>query len=354
MQVTLIGNKFVNDGYGVASASGLLYQYLQNRINVNAISLEDFKLPSVLKGIARRNLSLIAQSNRLNGLYLHSMEPDILHLVIPYTAKFNFLRKPKKKIVTLHDFYPFDRFFVDNEIRRMQCRHMLLENAFNKFSQRVFKYLDMYDHIITDTPEIRNRAIERLNIDVNKITSIGLIIDEKFKPNLSRKSENKLIIGYINNYNWNKTQYLAKFIDAFKKVKNRELELHLYGKGFPFHDLINGDQRIKYFGYLSDERVVDTYNSFSAYLSTSVVEGFGIPILQAKACKVPVLCYDGNIPKSTKNNTTLWNEDNITNILENTLWTKNSTDAAFNDIAIYRPKNIIDMIIYIYEKVFQE
>ena len=73
MQVTLIGNKFVNDGYGVASASGLLYQYLQNRINVNAISLEDFKLPSVLKGIARRNLSLIAQSNRLNGLYLHSI-----------------------------------------------------------------------------------------------------------------------------------------------------------------------------------------------------------------------------------------------------------------------------------------
>ena len=93
-------------------------------------------------------------------------------------------------------------------------------------------------------------------------------------------------------------------------------------------------------------------NSFDVYLSTSTIEGFGLPIMQAKACKIPVLCYDGEIPDITKRNTLVWNYENLEEIIKNRSWEKIDVEKAYLDAEECRANKVIPKIIEVYEKTF--
>ncbi|EEZ92665.1 MAG: hypothetical protein BJBARM4_0732 [Candidatus Parvarchaeum acidiphilum ARMAN-4] len=105
-------------------------------------------------------------------------------------------------------------------------------------------------------------------------------------------------------------------------------------------------------GFLAEEKIVDTLNSFSVYLSTSTVEGFGMPIMQAKACKIPVLCYDGDLPEIVKRNTLLWNDKNIEEILKNRSWEKANVEKAYLDAEECRAEKVVPKIINVYNEIF--
>lgn len=73
-------------------------------------------------------------------------------------------------------------------------------------------------------------------------------------------------------------------------------------------DIVFCDQFHNHLGF-PDEYMVDTYNAMDVLLSVSMGEGFGVPILEAQACGVPVivgdwtamseLCFSGwKVPKS--------------------------------------------------------
>ena len=79
--------------------------------------------------------------------------------------------------------------------------------------------------------------------------------------------------------------------------------------GHVFSSFIMGDKSTNYFGkcqkcgamkarcpntkdFLSPEKLAEIYNLFDVYVQFSISEGFGMPIVEAKACGVPVLCTD--------------------------------------------------------------
>ena len=73
--------------------------------------------------------------------------------------------------------------------------------------------------------------------------------------------------------------------------------------------------------------------------------------MQAKACKIPVLCYNGEIPNITKRNTLLWNEENIESILESREWEKVDVEKAFKDAEECRADRVIPAMLKVYEEV---
>jgi hypothetical protein len=77
-----------------------------------------------------------------------------------------------------------------------------------------------------------------------------------------------------------------------------------------------------------------------------------MPIMQAKACKIPVLCYNGDIPELVKRNTLLWNNENLEEVIKNRLWEKVDIDKAYKDAEECRADNTVPKIIKVYEKVF--
>ena len=347
MELTLINNLIGYTGNGIAVYTQNLYDnLLKYGINAEKVSISDYiglgNLHIAGMRTFKKQLFLLSGAKPLRNKNIHAMSPTIL----PYSV----LRKAKAKIVTVHDFYDFNLDFQRERLSSFHGIQKFFLAQIVKTDRNLWKYLPLYDKIFAVSEETKDGLIDRFNIDSSKISVAYPIIPDRFTP---LDIEKKSVIGYINNFNFNKREKLKVFIEAFKKSKTNGLEFHIYGRNFPFADLIKDDERIKYLGFLPEDKIVETINSFSAYLSTSTMEGFGIPIMQAKACKIPVLCYDGEIPNITKRNTLLWNEENIQSILERREWEKTDVEKAFKDAEECRANKVIPKMVEVYKKVFE-
>ncbi|MHB8396202.1 MAG: glycosyltransferase [Thermoplasmataceae archaeon] len=339
--IVLVGTSFRKEGHGVPDMNATFYHYISNAANVTRIDILEMgeKKFRTKNKIIPRNLELLSLSKYLKGKNVHVMHTTDLCTTFPVL---DISKGVRAKIMTMHDFYPFVR----------NPNFGLAQRINDKLKRKCYEYVRYYDHIFARTEEIAKRLVNEFSVDKRNISIQGPIIDHSYEPIYRNKENGKIIIGYINNFTWNKTPMLEYFINVFKSIRLDELELHIYGKGFPFHDLIRNDPRIKYFGYLDDDKLPQTLGSFSAYLSTSMYEGFGIPIAKAKAMKVPVLCYDGDLPNVTKSNTLPWTTESLHEILKNRLWEKVNTNKAYVDIRPFRPDNIVESTLNTYKKVF--
>jgi hypothetical protein len=341
-KILLVGTSFARNGEGVPDMNYTFREYLSQLINIDSLDIYEtlnHSFPGMNKVLAR-NLFLFKSKQFIEKKFIHVMHPNDLCGTVPLI---NFSKYSKRKIVTVHDFYPFIKKFDRSFYSRI-----------DNFSKRkCFDFLPTYDHIFARTNEISKRLEDRYCIDKEKITVQGPIIEERyFSSKLNDKKNSKVVIGYVNNFNWNKSRMLLRFIETFKKVRSMGLELHIYGSGFPYEDQIKDDQRIKYYGFLQESEAAKVMANFDVYLSTSEFEGFGIPIAKAKAMKIPVLCFNGDIPKITKGNTCLWDQHNLKYIIENEEWRNIDLIKAYKDVLCLRPESIVKQTIEIYEKVF--
>ena len=65
--------------------------------------------------------------------------------------------------------------------------------------------------------------------------------------------------------------------------------------------LAGNDSRIKFLGLVPDSQLVDFYNSLDVFIFPTWVEGYGLPMVEAMACKKPVVVLDDAIiPREIK------------------------------------------------------
>jgi glycosyltransferase involved in cell wall biosynthesis len=344
--ITLVNDNIGYIGDGIPAYTQDLYNnLLEYGINAEKVSISDYvglgnpHIPGMRT--FKKRLFLLSGAKPLKNKNIHAMSPTIL--------SYSVLRKAKAKIVTVHDLYDFNPDFQRQRLSSFHGIQKFVLSQILRMNRNLWKYLPLYDRVFAISEETKKGLIDRFNIDSSKISVAYPFIPDKFKPlDIDR---NKTVIGYINNFNFNKRGKMKVFIEAFKEVEGNDLEFHIYGRNFPFADLIKDDERIKYLGFLPEDKVVKTINSFSAYLSTSIVEGFGIPIMQAKSCKIPVLCYDGDIPDITKRNTLLWDDGSIRSILESREWEKADVGKGFKDAELCRPSKTVPAMIKTYREV---
>lgn len=339
--IYLIGTSFWHDGSGVSDMNSTYYDLMKQATNVKKIDILEIgkKTYNLNNETVIRNLTLIKVRKQLKGKNIHVMHPNDLSLTFPVL---DMSKNANRKIITVHDLYPFIK----------KSEYSLIQKFDDKLKEKSFKFIKEYDHVFAGTKELAIKLENSFDVDPKKITVQGPIIDYRFKPLNNAKNYSKKIIGYINNFTWNKAPMLKYFIETFKKLQDEELELHIFGKDFPFKEMIKTDPRIKYFDFLDENKVVPTLGTFGAYLSTSTHEGFGIPIAKAKAMKIPVLCYDGQLPGIMKRNTEIWNQESLEHILQKRTWEKVDIEKAYNDIENQRPDKIISEALKVYEKIF--
>ena len=64
---------------------------------------------------------------------------------------------------------------------------------------------------------------------------------------------------------------------------------------------ITRNKNIKFMGFAPENKLVNTYDSFDAFVFPSLYEGFGLPILEAQSRSLPVIIYKyGKIPKEVR------------------------------------------------------
>jgi len=128
----------------------------------------------------------------------------------------------------------------------------------------------------------------------NKITVIPFGVDtEKFSPN--KVQLDTFTFGTVKGLDL--IYGIDRFIDAFA-IFNRSYpnsQCLIYGKGpheMQFIEQINRlslSDKVKLMGFIEHDKVPSTLNTFDVYCALSRSESFGVAIIEASACEIPVI-----------------------------------------------------------------
>ncbi|MGC8533336.1 MAG: glycosyltransferase family 4 protein [Candidatus Parvarchaeum sp.] len=363
IKVLLVSVSFApRSGLGIIEHGILLYKGLKKHakwIDVKAYSLSNKRLFYMINKANRKfTLNEDLADSWIKG------KPDIIHYMSPGIFVSSLFIKPvlnikSKQVVSIHDldmFKKIPKIGLDNYVNKATTKgYMYLPvKAMNRFAHVMEKRgmllaIKKADHILCVSENTRKDLIN-MGVKPSRISVIYNIVGKNFKKIKKNRNKDKIIIGHLSSYAYNKNA--ETLIKAFKKVKSDKFELHLYGAKLPFD--ISDDKRIKYFGHAAN--TVKMYNSFDVFVFPSLWEGFGMPIMEAKRCRIPVITYrKGELPDIVKRNTLQFkNEKDLTEILEKMKWKKVNLDKAYNDTKECEEEVIIKKLEEMYKKVLEE
>jgi glycosyltransferase involved in cell wall biosynthesis len=145
--------------------------------------------------------------------------------------------------------------------------------------------------VCTPTQAVADVVIERMKITPDKVMVTPLGVDpawftarppsEALRKRLGLPKEYLLFVGAAGP---------RKALDWLRKAHEATLDLPPLVLTGPGHS--RGDDRVRSTGYLSDVDLRSVVAGAAALVLPSRDEGFGLPVLEALACDVPVVCTD--------------------------------------------------------------
>lgn len=208
---------------------------------------------------------------------------------------FFFPVQTENALVTVHDLSVF-RFPQTHPVERIR-----------QFEKEFHRSIDTARHIITDTVFIKDELTEMFGVPSERITAIPLGVSEEFFETGDERGDNILLAEY----GLSDTHYclcvatieprkgLDHAVRAFLKYRartNSNAVLVIVGaagwNNSELHRLFEeaaASGAVKFLGFVSDPALRAIYRRCALFLYPSLYEGFGLPVLEAMASKVPVL-----------------------------------------------------------------
>ena len=206
---------------------------------------------------------------------------------------FNVKNFKGKKIVTIHDLiflrYPKLYPFLDSKIYNKKFRHAC----------------DIADVIVAISEETKRDIEKYYFIPENKIQVIYQSCDELYYQNLSKEhiqhviAKHKLpdnFLLYVGTVEERKN--LLTIIKALKQIK--DIPLVIVGKKKNYFKTVMEyvhknklEDRVLFLEYVANSDLPAIYKLATLFIFPSVLEGFGIPIIEALTCKTPVITTKG-------------------------------------------------------------
>lgn len=159
-------------------------------------------------------------------------------------------------------------------------------------------------HILADSRATKDDLLEFWRVSPEKVTVLYSGVNPDFKPATVEQET-----AVREKYNLGNTPYLLgvgtiqprknyqMLIQAFQPVAAR-FPHNLYiagGKGWLYDEMMAEisrqglDGRVRFIGFVADADLPMLYSGASLFLFPSIYEGFGLPLLEAMACGVPVV-----------------------------------------------------------------
>lgn len=296
MDVTLISRFFDARNTGIGSYSKLTYESLNSRgINVNKISQDESIMPPQYIGSYFFYYAIDLKRILMKNEYKNS---DIYHSLNPLES----FHIPKNKSVsTILDFIPlekenlsfFDKIFYKSILSSIECERIVVIN-----------------------PDLKDTLISKYNVEESSIDIIPPCIDNKYYPD--NKSHDEYTIGTICGLFPRKR--IDVLIKSFLQADIENSKLLIGGTGMELENLknlANGDDRIEFLGFVPDDKMNEFYNKLDVFVFPTLVEGYGMPIIEAMACGKPVVVLeDADMPDFIKKRCTICSEEKLYEVLE--------------------------------------
>ncbi|NLF00061.1 MAG: glycosyltransferase family 4 protein [Anaerolineales bacterium] len=220
---------------------------------------------------------------------LRRIGADLVHapvFVAPIAA-------PCPSVVTIHDlsFLRFPQLF--RPANRLYLRIMTRLST-----QRARRIIAVSRHAAEETTRLLGIGPERINVVYHGVDPAFRPISradvEAFRQRAGLPARYALFVGTLE-----PRKNLARLVEAFARVRDDTLHLVLAGgKGWFYDELyarvetLGLQHAVTFAGYVPQEDLPLWYNAATAFVYPSLYEGFGLPVVEAQACGVPVLTSD--------------------------------------------------------------
>lgn len=227
------------------------------------------------------------------------VEGDIYHIIDHTNAHVAYWLKKKGKpiIVTCHDLV----HFVYPEILKGQSRFPVLSMASWKFS---VQGMGDADCIVAVSSNTAKDVHEKLDIELQRIVVIPNGVETSFCPLPSEEvksfrqqyQRSPEEICLLNVGSTHQRKNIITVLQVLKALKDRGLSVRLWRSGgkftaeqIAFIKQYNLDQDILDFGIADKNILIQLYNAADVLLAPSLYEGFGLTIIEAMVCGLPVI-----------------------------------------------------------------
>ncbi len=203
------------------------------------------------------------------------------------------LYKPCRMISTIHDLAEYvipEKYSKKTAfIRRTYVRHQIR----------------ISDHIITVSEYSKDEIRKRFGLPDNRVSVVYNALAKKSNEwKTEEKSEDYIL--FVSEVE--RAKNLGVLIEAYASLNDelrKRFELKVVGKKGNNFEEVQGlirqlgiEDRISFYGYLSDIELDEMYKKATVFVFPSVFEGFGYPVLEAMARGVPVICSNvSSIPE---------------------------------------------------------
>ena len=241
------------------------------------------------KAIVSKNLFLKRLVKKLLVVYSRALSPQYDLYWQPNFIPNDGIRA-KKVITSVHDF----SFILYRDFHPKE--------RIKYFDENFFKNIYKSDYIITGSNYTKKEILKRINYDEEHIKVIYHGIDhnifrvrDKILLDLNLPKKFILSVGSIE-----PRKNLLNLLKAYEILDTDIKQIYklvLVGfKGWENDEIMQivdkNKEDICYLGFVSDEELSCIYNLSTLFVYPSFYEGFGLPVLEAMACGVPVVCSD--------------------------------------------------------------
>ncbi len=270
-------------GDGITEYTYQLYNALKKQNMVDMIySLTESKRNNA-SGLVRANLNMRALMQNVQCKY------DVFHIT---NQEVGFVSKQIKKkcvspvVTTIHD---ISRFQVGLQLG-------MLQKTYNRMVKSYVKDAIMNsDFMLFDSQLTMSEVQKKFGAKKNgKVVNIGVRDSMIKSPMMKRPDDKKFNVGYVGSFAHHKNVMLL--LQAANIVEDAGYSFNIYGSGTEYNHLLkykeaNGLKTVKFEGFAAENRIVQIFDSFDAFIFPSLYEGFGLPILEAQARGLPVIVY---------------------------------------------------------------
>jgi glycosyltransferase involved in cell wall biosynthesis len=166
------------------------------------------------------------------------------------------------------------------------------------------------NHILADSESTKLDLIELFNLPLEQITVVGAGVEKRFQP----ITDPAILAAVRHRYHLPPDKFVlglgaleprknfTGLITAFSQSPVRETH-HLViagGKGWLYEDIFAAAatspvaNRIHLIGFVADDDLPALYSLADIFAYPSHYEGFGLPVIEAMACGVPVVCANNS------------------------------------------------------------
>jgi len=206
-------------------------------------------------------------------------------------------RRTVRTILTVHD------------LSFLHCPEAFVPALRHYLERIVPRSISRADLVLADSAHARSDIISRLGVSPDKVQVLYSGVHPRFQPELEQVERERLQTRYgvgdrpyvLSVGTLQPRKNYVRLIQAFAQLANlqacRLADLQLViagGRGWLYQDIFaeaerHGD-RVRIPGFVDEADLPALYRNAALFAFPSLYEGFGLPVLEAMACGVPVVC----------------------------------------------------------------